>query len=224
MVATGAGICQAAVMPSRPRNAANAIAASLLLAVAPFARAELDSYRFDPVHTQVVLFADHLGLSHGIGRAKVGGGWLRFDADDWSTSQLDVSVDLATLDMGEEKWTRTVQSSQFLDVERYPVARFVSRSVEKTGATSGIVEGELSLHGQTRPVTLQVTFNRIGRDPYAFKTKAGFSARMTIDRFDFGIDRYREVVGADVEMRIEVEAILDPKATRGDSTNGAQEH
>ncbi|MEO8011766.1 MAG: YceI family protein [Dokdonella sp.] len=211
-------------MRIRPSHAATAIAAALLLGASPFAQAELASYRFDPVHTQVVLFADHLGLSHGIGRAKVGSGWLRFDADDWSTAQLDVSVDLTTLDMGEVKWTRTVQSSQFLDVKRYPTARFVSHSVEKTGPTIGTVAGELSLHGKTRPVTMQLKFNRIGRDPYAFKTKAGFSARMTIDRFDFGIDRYREVVGAEVEMRIEVEAILDPKAASGEPTDGAQEY
>ncbi len=211
-------------MRAKAAYAVAVLLASVLATAAPFARADIDSYRFDPVHTQVVLFVDHLGLSNGIGRAKVSGGWLRFDADDWSSAQLDVSVDLASLDMGEDKWTRAVQSSQFLDVARHPTARFVSRSVEKTGANSGVVSGELSLHGQTRAVTMQVTFNRIGRDQYAFKTKAGFSARMTINRYAFGIERFREVVGADVEMRIEVEAILDPRATRGEPSNGAEEH
>lgn len=185
---------------------------------------DVDTWRFDPVHTQVVLFADHLGLSHGVGRLKIRSGWLRFDPDDWSRAQVDVVIDVGSLDMGDPKWTATVLSAQFLDVARWPDARYTSSSAEKTAPDRGIVNGTLELHGVRHPLALELTFNRIGRDPYAFKTKAGFSARATIDRFAFGMERYRDVVGADVELRIEVEAIRDPTAARGDAADADQEH
>ena len=185
---------------------------------------EVDTWRFDPVHTQVVLFADHLGLSHGVGRMKVRGGLLHFDAADWSRARVDVVVDVGSLDMGDAKWTETVLSAQFLDAPRWPEARYTSISVEKTGPDRGVVHGTLELRGVRQPVALDITFNRVARDPYAFKTKAGFTARATLDRFAFGMDRYRDVVAGDVELRIEVEAIRDPHADNGDSADAIQEH
>ena len=201
------------------------VLALLVSTFAPGAIArEAQTWRFDPVHTQVVLFADHLGLSHGIGRLKVRGGLLRFDSDDWSRALVDVVIDVGSLDMGDEKWTKTVLSAQFLDAQRWPEARYTSHSVEKTAPDRGIVHGTLELHGVRQPVALDITFNRIARDPYAFKTKAGFTARTTLDRFAFGMDRYREVVGGDVELRIEVEAIRDTDAANGDPADADQEH
>ncbi|MBN8482082.1 MAG: polyisoprenoid-binding protein [Xanthomonadales bacterium] len=164
-------------------------------------------WTFDPVHSQVVFFVDHLGFSKAIGRAHVTGGELVFDPEDWSTASVDVSVALDTLDMGEEKWTATVRSSQFLDTARWPLARFRSSSVERTGADTLRVHGRLDLHGKEQPLTLDASLNRVGRDPYVFRTKAGFSAHATLDRFAFGLERYRDVVGADVELRIEIEAM-----------------
>lgn len=164
-------------------------------------------WTFDRIHSQVVFFVDHLGFSKAIGRAHVSDGELVFDPDDWSTASVDVTVALDTLDMGEAKWTDTVRSAQFLDTTRWPQAHFRSHSVEKAGADSLRVHGLLALHGHEQPVTLEATLNRVGRDPYAFRNKAGFSARTTLDRFAFGLDRYREVVGADIELRIEVEAV-----------------
>lgn len=211
-------------MPFLSTLAATLVGATLLMSTTPGVAAKAETWRFDPVHTQVVFFADHLGFSHGIGRMKVREGWLRFDVADWSTAQVDVTLDIGSLDMGEAKWTQAVQSGRFLDSARWPTAHFVSTSVEKTDAGNGLVHGQLTLHGVSKPVTLAITFNRIGRDPYAFKTKAGFTARTTLNRFDFGIERFRDVVGAEVELRIEVEAIRDKNAVDEESRNAAEEH
>ena len=179
-----------------------------LASFVPAAQArQAPTWAFDPVHSQVVFFVDHLGFSKAIGRAHVGAGTLVFDPDDWSSASVDVSVALDTLDMGEAKWTGTVLSSQFLDAKRWPDARFRSRSVEKIGTDGLRVQGTLSLHGHEQPLTREVTVNRGGRDPYAFRSKVGFSARTTLDRFAFGIERFRDVVGADVELRIEAEVV-----------------
>ena len=93
---------------------------------------EVPAWTFDPLHSQVVFFVDHLGFAKAIGRARVGEGRLQFDPDDWSTASVDVSVALDTLDMGDAKWTATVLSGQFLDAARWPLARFRSTSVERT--------------------------------------------------------------------------------------------
>jgi polyisoprenoid-binding protein YceI len=164
-------------------------------------------YVLDPVHTQVVFFADHLGFSHGIGRLHIQQGWFQFDEDDWSTARADVVVDVASLDMGEKAWTDKVLSAQFLDAQEHPTARFIGNRLEKTSASGGVLHGDLWLRGVHRALTLEVTFNRTGNDPYAFKEKAGFSARAQLDRFAFGMQTYREVVGGPVELRIEVEGV-----------------
>ncbi len=202
-------------------------ASVLLLAAAMWALPAVAAdtgWRLDPVHTQVIFFADHLGFSQGIGRIRIREGTLRFDADDWSSATLEVVLDLGSLDMGDEKWTRVVRSAQFFDVERWPEARFTSTSVEKTADARGLVHGMLDLRGTRQPVTLDVTLNRIGRDPYAFRTKAGFSARARLNRFDFDMQRYRDVVGADVELRIEIEAIRDSGANQGEKPDGPEKH
>lgn len=185
-------------------------------------------YRFDPVHSQIVFFVSHLGYSHGIGRIKLADGHFRFNPDDWSDAEVDVAIDIASVDMGDAKWSDTVRGGQFLQVERYPQARFRSLSVEKTAANNGVIHGELSLRGVTHAVDLQVTFNKAGRDPYVFKDKAGFSARTTLKRGDFGLDRYQGVVGEEVELRIEVEGIKDkqppPTIEKPGSQHVTEEH
>ena len=191
----------------------NALIAALVIALMSAATTsqagELQRYRFDPIHSQIVFFVGHLGFSQAIGRVRLGPGYFNFGDDDWSRAKVDVTVDLDNLDMGDAKWTDAVKASQLLDVARYPQARFVSRSVEKLRGNDGVIRGELTLHGKTVPLGLAITFNKAGRDPYAFKDKAGFSAHATLKRGDFGISRYQGVVGEEVELRIEVEGIAD---------------
>ena len=140
---------------------------------------------------------------------------------------MDVTIDLASVDMGDPRWSETVRSGQFFNTERWPTARFVSRSVDTGGQAPGraVLRGDLTLHGVSQPFDLAVTFNRIGRDPYAFKRKAGFSAQATVKRSAFGMTRYAEVVGDEVELRIEVEGIDDDKAaTRNEAADGIEKH
>lgn len=199
----------------RPIHANLGFALLSILAIGQSARAaQPETWTFDPVHTQIVFFADHLGFSKAIGRIKLEQGWFQFDPDDWSTAQADVVVDISSLDMGEPAWTKKVLSPAFLDTARWPSARFISTSLEKTGKNTGILHGDLWLRGEKQPVDLEVSFNRIGGDPYAFKTKAGFSARTTLDRFAFGMDSYRDVVAGPVELRIEVEGVRSKNKDR----------
>lgn len=231
MLAQVLRFCQAAVMSNAhaPRNPARSplrgaatasagLLCSLLFAivVATPASASPETYRFDPVHTQILFSTDHQKFSHPLGRLRVKGGWFQFDPKDWSASHVDVIVDLASADMGDAKWSETVKSGQFLDAERWPAARFVSKRVEQIDDSHGIIHGTLNFRGVAKPVDVAFTLNRIANDPYAFKQKAGFSATAVLDRFDFGMNRFKEVVGGPVDLRFEIEGVRDDSAATSD--------
>lgn len=182
------------------------------MAAAPAAQAAADTYRFDPVHSQVWFTTDHQGFSKPQGRLRIRDGWFRFDPEDWSGAEVDVTVDLASIDLGDAKWNDTVKSAQFLDAARWPTARYIGRRVEALDATHAIVHGELDFRGEKRPLDLAVTLNRAGNDPYAFRHKAGFGASATISRAAFGMTRYKDVVADDVGIRLQIEGVRDRDA------------
>ena len=176
-----------------------------MLAFSAFAVAT--DYRFDTVHTQVFFSASHLGLSNPLGRVHVKSGYIQFDAGDWSRAKVDATLDTASLDLGDEAWNRRLRSSEFLHVEKFPTARFVSERVEKTGEHAGIAHGKLTLLGVTRPLDLQVTFNRAALEPYSLQFTAGFSAEAKFKRSDFGMKKYLPDIGDEVTVHIEAEGL-----------------
>jgi len=199
------------------------IIASVAALAVTGAHAAADVYRFDPVHTQIWFTADHQRFSHPQGRLRVKDGWFQFDEKDWSSARVTIDVDMTSADMGDEKWNRMIRSGQFLDAERWPIARFTSRSVEKKGDHDGVIHGDLTLHGETKPFDVAFTVNRIGTDPYQFKQKAGFSAKAVVHRSEFGIKRYAEVVGENIELRFEIEGVPDSGAAKQAEDEPAEE-
>jgi len=188
--------------------------AAIGLAAASGVRAEPVVYRFDPPHTQILFSADHQKFSQPVGRLKVKDGWFQFDDKDFSTAKVDVEIDMKSADIGDDKWSETIRGGQLLDAEKYPTARYISKSVEKKGDKAGVIHGDLTLHGTTKPVDVEFTLNRVGNDPYRFRQKAGFSAKATIRRADFGITRYTEVIGENIELRFEIEGLRDGGAAK----------
>lgn len=180
-------------------------------------------YRFDLVHTQVLVSASHLGYSHPLGRLRVKSGWFRFDADDWSKAQLDVLIDTTSIDMGDSKWSEALRGGDFLASERHPIARYVSMRAERVGDNQGVAHGNLTLRGITRPLDLKITFNRAGADPYTFKWTAGFFADAQLKRSDFGMQKYLPDIGDVVTIHIEAEGLRDggaqDKAARANDAN-----
>ena len=171
-------------------------------------QAASEEYRLDPVHTRVMFAVGHAGFSKAIGTVSGSTGSLVFDPQDWSSATIEVNVPLAQLDLGDAKWNRATLARNLLDAEQFPQARFVSSRIEPVDATNARVIGMLSLRGQTREVTLVVTFNALKRHPLPpFRRTAGFSATTTISRADFGISAWPSMIGDDVELRMEVEAV-----------------
>lgn len=186
---------------------------SCLLSITPAAIAAPAQYALDPVHTRVLFAIDHAGFSKALGTVSGSEGTLRFDPDDWASARLEVTVPLTRLDLGDPKWNQAVLARNLLDGERFPQAHFVSSRIEPVDAQHARVFGTLTLHGVSREIALEVTLNQLKRHPLPpFHRTAGFSATTTLSRADFGIDAWKSVIGDEVQLRIEAEAIRQGKA------------
>ncbi|MEO6170899.1 MAG: YceI family protein [Lysobacter sp.] len=188
-------------------------AAAVLCAMtgAPAAASEARDWVLDPVHTRVMFAVSHAGFSQALGTVSGSEGRMQFDPDDWSRTRLDASVPLQRLELGNEAWNLATLAPRLLDAQAHPVARFVSDRAVATAPGQGEVCGELSLRGVTRPLCMDVTVNAIKRHPMPpFRRTAGFSATATILRSDYGIDAWPTMIGDEVTIRIEAEAVRAP--------------
>ena len=178
-----------------------------LLACLPAVAGEPARYAFDPVHTRVMFAIDHAGFSKAIGTISGSQGSLHFDIEDWSSARLDVVVPMHRLDMGDSGWSASVFAPRFLDVKRHPQARFVATDgLQRQLANRGRACGQLTLHGVTRPLCLDVVLNKAGRYPLPpFRRTIGFSATATLKRSDYGMTSWQSLVGDNIELRIEAE-------------------
>lgn len=176
--------------------------AALCLAAPAFAA---EAYRFDRVHSQVQFRVDHLGFSESEGEFHDLRGGFRFDRADWSKSSCDVRIGVASLDMDDAAWNRTMLGRDWFDADRHPEMRYRCRTVERIDERRGRIDGELSLRGITRPVALDLRFNRAGIHKYSLKYTAGFTATTTIRRSDFGMDRYLPEIGDEIHIRLDIE-------------------
>lgn len=181
------------------------LAATLL----PLAPVHAASWRYDTVHSQILFSISHNGYSRPFGRLHIAKGWLRFDPDDWSHAATALDIDLQSLDMGDPGWNKAVCGKALLDCSTYRYAHFVSTRVERTDARHGVLHGQLSLRGVTRPVSIPFTFNRAGSTIYGLHDVAGFSATAMLDRGDFGMHAYPDSIGEHVSVWLELEAIRD---------------
>ena len=183
---------------------------AILLACLPAsALAAEEAWRLDPVHTQIHFSVDHLGFTHAMGLFKVREGLLQFDPADLTRCRVDVTVDVGSLLMGDSKWQETVTSWQFLNIKRWPLARYTAQHCEKTADNEGVVQGSLELHGESAPLALRFRLNKVGNDPYSFRHTAGFSAQGEIQRSTYGMNKLLTAVGDKIELRIEMEAVRD---------------
>jgi polyisoprenoid-binding protein YceI len=177
---------------------------------------------FEPGHTAVEFSVRHMMVTHVRGHFKDVHGRLAFDPETPATTQLEVTVDVAQLWTGEPARDAHLKSADFLDVERFPTITYKSRTVELAGALEANVLGDVTIHGVTRPLTLQVRFLGTWQTPWwengadhGPKTRAGFVAIGRLNRQDFRIswnsalDRGGVVVGDDVDITIDAEAILE---------------
>jgi len=186
-----------------------ALAAALALATAPVFAA---TYTLDPGHTQVVFSWNHFGYSNPTAQFGKVEGTLEFDQANPTKASVNVTIPLASVNSNVEKLNEHLQSPDFFDSAKFADATFKSTKVEKGAAADHLkVTGDLTLHGVTKPIVLDVTVNKVGEHPMRKAPAAGFDATTTIKRSDFGITKYVPMVSDDIKIRITSEAI-DAKA------------
>lgn len=180
------------------------VAAATLLAASPLYAV---TYTFEPQHTQGVIRWNHLGFANPTAQFNTVEGTLEFDPADPTHSSVAVTIPLTSMSTGVPDLNDDFRSSDFFDFAKFPMATFKSRKVEK-GATPDTlkVAGDLSVHGITKPVVLDVTINKIGTNPRNQVPTVGFEAMATLKRSDFGLGLYVPQVSDEIRIHITAEA------------------
>jgi polyisoprenoid-binding protein YceI len=170
------------------------------------------TWKIDPSHTVVEFAVRHLMISTVKGRLTGVQGSLRTDESDRSKSELEVTIDAASIDTREAQRDAHLRSPDFLDVERFPALTFNSRRVIGGGGSEFKLAGDLTIHGVTREVILDVTEEGRVTDPWGGQ-RVGYRATTNIKRSDFGLtwnvalETGGFVVGDDVKIVIELELV-----------------
>jgi len=184
-----------------------ALAASFAASIFVSASAHAaDRYVLDNEHTQVLFKADRFGLSNTFGSFADVSGELMLDEAHPENSSVTATIKVASLRSDNDTRETHLKSGNWLDAEQFPDITFVSTSVVPDGETAKVT-GDLTVHGVTKQVTLDVTLKKIGTDPSKKKKAAGFSATTTVNRHDFGVSIAEALIGPEVGITIEALAL-----------------
>jgi polyisoprenoid-binding protein YceI len=157
-------------------------------------------------HAFIQFRIKHLGYSWLYGRFNDFEGTFTYDPDDTSASAIDVTVKTASLDSNHAERDKHLRGEDFLEVDKYPTARFKTTSYKETGLDKSVLEGELTLKGVTKPITIEVERIGNGPDPWG-GYRRGFEGRTSFALKDFGIDYNLGPASREVEMMLTVEGI-----------------
>jgi polyisoprenoid-binding protein YceI len=175
--------------------------ASIVFSTALFAA---DTYTLDSKHTYVLWHINHFGFSNPSGKWMAEGTIVIDDAKP-DNSKVNATIHTDTLATGLADLDEHLKSPLFFDVKQFPTATFVSNKVKMTGKSTATVTGMLTLHGITKPVTLNVTLNKEAINPISNKPSVGFSATAKLNRSDFGITTLLPGLSDEVVLDIQAE-------------------
>ena len=170
------------------------------------------TYKIDANHTDVVASWSHFGFSNPIAHFGKVDGSITYDAAKVEASRVEVTIPLSGLNSHVGDFDDHLRSADFFDAEKFPNISFKSTSVKAAGEGKLTVVGDLTIKDITKPVTLDVTINKIGMQPMAKREAAGFQATTTIKRSDFGVGLYAPNVSDNVTLTITTEAIVPKPA------------
>jgi polyisoprenoid-binding protein YceI len=172
------------------------------------------TWQIDPAHTHVEFAVRHMMISTVRGRFSEVSGSVAVPGGDFTQAQLQATISVASIDTRQEQRDAHLKSPDFFDVEKYPTMTFVSRRVESHGRADRFqLIGDLTIHGNTREIVLDVTLEGQTRDPYGFN-RAGFVATGKLSRKDFGLTWNQAletggvVVGDEIKITIDAQIIV----------------
>lgn len=164
-------------------------------------------YEADTVHSSVVFEIKHAGITNFYGRFNGVTGTFYMDPDNLDDTHFEATIDLDSVDTGNENRDNHLRGPDFFNVRQFPEATFESTSIRRVSGNTYELTGEFDLHGVTKQITAEVDFHGTGR--FRNNEIAAFEARFSIDRSDFGITQYLDagVLGDEVEIIVAVEGV-----------------
>jgi polyisoprenoid-binding protein YceI len=184
-----------------------------LIAIIASAGLAADKYTIDKSHSSIQFSVRHMVISKVKGEFVEYAGTIHYDADDITKSSVDVTFQVSSIDTKDEKRDEHLRSPDFFDAPNHPEITFKSKRVEKSGDGTVLV-GDLTMHGVTKEISMPFEVTGVITDPWG-NTRMGASAKLKLNRQDYGVSWSKKldngglVVGDDVEIEIEIEAIKD---------------
>jgi len=177
------------------------------LALSAAAAAQAGNWQIDPMHSTAQFSVRHLGISTVRGAFTKVSGSAKYDPADPAKTTLDASIEATSVDTRVEMRDNDLRSPNFLEVQKYPTINFHSKQVKVAGNGKLQITGDLTIHGVTKEVVLDVDGPSSPiKDPWG-NQRMGASATTRINRMDFGVKGAAGVVGDDISITIDVELI-----------------
>jgi len=177
------------------------------LALAATAAAQAGTWQIDPMHSSAQFSVRHLGVSTVRGAFTKVSGTAKYDSSDPSKTTLEATIDATSVDTRVEMRDNDLRSPNFLEVQKYPTITFHSKQTKAAGAGVLHITGDLTIHGVTKEVTLDVDGPTAPiKDPWG-NQRIGASAATRINRHDFGVNGAPGAVGDEITITIDVELI-----------------
>jgi polyisoprenoid-binding protein YceI len=165
-------------------------------------KVEQGTYAIEPRHTQILFGVDHMSFTTYFGRFSDVSGTLVLSPQLPSASKFEIHVPVSTISTTSKTLDDELRGDQWFDSKKFPEILFRSTGVTTTGHGTAKVVGDLTMHGLTKPVTLDVTFHAAGVNPLDNKYTVGFEASGRLERSDFGINRDVPLVSDRVDLII----------------------
>jgi polyisoprenoid-binding protein YceI len=188
--------------------------AGVISTVGPVYAAE--TYEIDNSHSQIGFSVKHLTVANVKGDFKTYSGTIIYDDKDINKSSVNVVIESKSIDTANVKRDEHLRGKDFFEVEKFPQVTFASKRIQKRGKAF-IAVGDLTMHGITKEVEIPFTLSGPVADPWQGNKHLGIEGGLTIDRQEWGVswndklDKGGLVVGNDVRINLEVEAILKPE-------------
>jgi polyisoprenoid-binding protein YceI len=182
----------------------SALAATLLLTLCAAAQ---DTWQLDPPHSSAQFSVRHLGVSTVRGAFTKVSGTVQYNPANPTKGSIQTTIDAASLDTRVDMRDKDLRSANYFDVEKYPTITFQSKKIETAGAGKLKVAGDLTIHGVTKEVVLDVDGPSAPmKDPWG-NLRMGASATTKINRMDFGVSGGKGAVGDEITITLDVEMI-----------------
>ena len=184
-----------------------------ILFLAISAVAQVQSWQIDPNHTAAQFSVRHMGISTVRGAFTKVSGTAQYDPSNPGKSSVDVSIDADSVDTRVSMRDNDLRSPNYFDVAKYPIITFKSKSVQSAGDGKLKVVGDLTIHGVTKEVTLDVDGPSAPVTDPKGNSHVGASASTTVNRKDFGVGGSSNMVGEDITITIDVELVHKAQAS-----------